>query len=284
MSFINSRSSMGAYVLDNDAMRRYAPSIFAGDKHVSRSERYTYIPTIEIVDGLRANGFAPMFVKQGKSRVEGKAEFTKHLIRFRWQGDAAQTGVRRVGDVFPEVVLVNSHDGTSSYQLNAGLMRLVCLNGMMVSDRQFAAIKLPHKGDIVGQVIEGSYEVIEESRKAMGVAREWSGIELKQEEQLLLAQAVHSVRFADADGQVTTPIRPEQMLGVRRHDDRPSDLWTVSNRIQENAIRGGLSAMGRDALNRPRMVTTREVRGIDGDTRLNKAIWALTEQMAALKR
>jgi hypothetical protein len=264
-------------------MRHYAPSIFAVDKHTSRSERYTYIPTIEIVDGLRANGFEPTFVRQGKSRIEGKAEFTKHMIRFRWQGAESQTGVRRVGDVFPEVALVNSHDGTSSYQLNAALMRLVCLNGMMVSDRQFASIKLPHKGDVVSKVIEGSYEVIEESRRALQVAREWSGIELKPEESRLLAAAVHQVRFADSDGNVDTPIQPEQLLGVRRHDDRPSDLWTVSNRIQENAIRGGLSAMGRDALNRPRMTTTREVRGIDGDVKLNKAIWELTERMAALK-
>jgi hypothetical protein len=284
MSFMQSRGRMGAYALDNETMMRHAPSIFAVDKHASRSERYTYIPTIEIVDGMRANGFEPFFVRQGKSRIEGKAEFTKHLIRFRWQGEAQPTGVRRVGDVFPEVALVNSHDGTSSYQLSAGLMRLVCLNGMVVSDRQFGSVKLPHKGDVIGQVIEGSFEVIEESRKALEVAREWSGITLDAAESRLLAGAVHSVRFADSEGEVNTPIQPEQLLGVRRHDDRPNDLWTISNRIQENAIRGGLSAMGRDALNRPRMTTTREVRAIDGDMKLNKAIWALTEQMAALKR
>ena len=33
--------------LAEDAMRQAAPSIFAQGKHASRSDRYTYIPTIE---------------------------------------------------------------------------------------------------------------------------------------------------------------------------------------------------------------------------------------------
>ncbi|MFM2121144.1 MAG: hypothetical protein RL722_2612, partial [Pseudomonadota bacterium] len=73
--------------LGEDQMRLAAPSIFASGKHASRSERYTYIPTIEVLRGLRREGFEPFMVAQGASRVEGKAEFTKHMIRLRhaWQ-------------------------------------------------------------------------------------------------------------------------------------------------------------------------------------------------------
>ncbi|MBV8275090.1 MAG: DUF932 domain-containing protein, partial [Verrucomicrobia bacterium] len=35
--------------------------------------------------------------------------------------------------VRPEVVLVNSHDKSSAYQLHCGLFRLVCTNGMVIS-------------------------------------------------------------------------------------------------------------------------------------------------------
>ena len=73
------------------------------------------------------------------------------------------------------------------------------------------------------------------------------------------------------------------MLTVRRSVDRSDDLWTTTNVIQENVIRGGLSAWGRDANNRPRRVTTREVRGIDQDVKLNRALWVLGERMAQLK-
>ena len=68
-------------------MRAAAPSIFAEGKHASRSERYTYIPTIDVLRGLRNEGFEPFMVAQGASRVEGKAEFTKHMIRMRHHRD-----------------------------------------------------------------------------------------------------------------------------------------------------------------------------------------------------
>lgn len=45
--------------LSDERMREVAPSIFAQDKHASRSERYTYIPTIEVLRGLRQEGFFP---------------------------------------------------------------------------------------------------------------------------------------------------------------------------------------------------------------------------------
>jgi hypothetical protein len=281
MSFMSSHPSrMGVQVMSNDDIYRVAPSVFAETRHESRSERFSYISSVEILDGLRENGFFPVYAKQGKSRIPGKAEYTKHLIRFRHESTSTQE--RTLNMVFPEVVLVNAHDGTASYHLDGGLWRLACLNGMIVQDQKYASLQIPHKGDILSKVIEGSFEVIEDSRAALDRAEDWAGVTLNRDAQLALANSVHMVRFADNEGNVDTPIRPEQLLGVRRRADHGNDLWTVANVIQENAIRGGLSAMGRDSLNRPRMTTTREVRGIDGDVKFNKAIWALSEQMAEI--
>ena len=100
--------------LTNELLYRAAPSIFAGEKHDSRSARYTYIPTIEVVEGLRSEGFFPFSVCQSKTRIEGKAEFTKHMIRLR-QHD--QISAKEAN----EIILINSHDGTSSYQMLAGM-------------------------------------------------------------------------------------------------------------------------------------------------------------------
>ncbi len=280
--FGSSSDTAGRGPLTDEQLRRLAPSAFATGKHESRSERYTYIPTSAIIDGLRSNGFEPTFAKQGKSRIKGKAEYTKHLLRFRYQGQAA--GPRRVGDTFPEVVLVNSHDGTSAYHLMAGMFRLVCLNGMVVADREFATVKVPHKGDVVGQVIEGSYTVLEESKHALDQADAWAGVTLSRDEQVAMAESAHVLRFGDGtEGEPATAVKPEQMLTVRRREDTSRDLWTTTNVLQENTIRGGLRAWGRNAQNLPRRVTTREVRGIDQDVRLNRALWLLGERMAQIK-
>src|SRR6185369_8376046 len=108
--------------LSEDQMRQAAPSIFAPAKHASRSQRYTYIPTIEVLRGLRKEGFEPFMVAQGASRIEGKAEFTKHMIRLRHAGQV------RSRPEANEIILINSHDGASSYQMLAGLFRFVCCN------------------------------------------------------------------------------------------------------------------------------------------------------------
>jgi hypothetical protein len=281
MSFIRSGSKLGAVALSDDQLSRIAPSIFAQARHDSRSARYSYIPTSEILAGMRAEGFLPTFAKQGGSRVVGKAAFTKHLIRFRRVDQMAIKPA--LGALYPEVVLINSHDGTSAYQVSAGLMRLVCLNGMLVADKEFASVRVPHKGDVMGQVIEGSFTVLDESTRALDVAESWAGVTLSREESMIMAESAHMIRFADAEGKITTPIQPAQLLHARRADDRGSDLWTINNVLQENAIKGGQTAWGRDAHGKQRRTTSREVGAIDQDVKINRALWHLATEMAKLK-
>ena len=56
-------------------------------------------------------------VAQGKSRTEGKAEFTKHMIRMRYQGQAEAKSEAN------EIILINSHDGASSYSMSGPVPR-----------------------------------------------------------------------------------------------------------------------------------------------------------------
>ena len=267
--------------LSNEQIATLAPSAFATEAHESRSSRYVYIPTSTVIDGLRGQGFLPVAAKQGGSRIAGKAEFTKHMLRFRYQGQVPE--LRSVGETFPEIVLVNSHDGTSAYHIMAGVFRLVCLNGMVVADRTDGARSVAHKGNVVDNVIDASFEVLGESRKALGAAVEWSGHSLSRDERQVFAESAHLLRFGDSDGETDTAIRPEQLIAPRRVQDRGTNLWSTFNVVQENVIRGGLTAMGRDANGRRRLTRTREVKAIDQDVKLNKALWHLSERMAALK-
>ena len=280
ISRISPRINNGSQFLTDEQIRHFAPSVFAETAHESRSQKFAYIPTMDVLAGLRREGFEVTRVSQGRSRIPGKAEFTKHMIRLRRADD---TGVRVLGMTFPEVVLRNAHDGTSAYKLDAGLMRLVCLNGMVAPAGARGSLSIPHKGDIVGRVIEGTFTVIDDSMRAIGQAEEWQQIQLSPDESRALANAAHTVRFADSDGVVETPIQPEQLLRARRRDDASFDLWTTFNRIQENAVRGGISAMGRDANNALRRTTTREIHGIDANVKLNQALFTLAEEMARLK-
>ena len=80
-------------------------------------------------------------VAQGASRVAGKAEFTKHMIRMRHAG---QVQTRPEAN---EIILINSHDGASSYQMLAGVLSFVCCNGL-VCGTVANDIRIPHKGNV----------------------------------------------------------------------------------------------------------------------------------------
>lgn len=283
----NSHSNM-MEPLTIEQLQSKAPSIFATEAHGSRSSRYTYLPTINVIEGLRAEGFLPFDAKQSKSRDEGKLAYTKHMIRFRKVEDAGKSWRQAEGlPAIPEVVLVNSHDGSSSYQMFGGLFRALCFNGLIVSDGTIETIKVGHKGNIIPNVIEGAYRVLEQTGLALNAQREWAQLQLTGPETVILAEAAHELRFErDPETKLPkTPIQPTQLLHAHREGDRANDLWTTFNVIQENCIKGGLSARAprQPGQWRGRLVSTREVNGIDQDVKLNKALWSLAEKMAALK-
>ncbi|ELI7994226.1 DUF945 domain-containing protein, partial [Yersinia enterocolitica] len=121
--------------LTDDELMRFVPSVFSQEKHKSRSARYTYIPTITLLDGLRHEGFQPFFACQTRVRDPERREHTKHMLRLRRAGQIT-------GKQVPEIILLNSHDGTSSYQMLPGLFRQVCQNGLICGET-FGEVRVP---------------------------------------------------------------------------------------------------------------------------------------------
>jgi len=256
-----------ASALTNDEIRRFAPSILADGPHLSRSARYTHLPTVEILDGLRGEGFHPFMVAQSRTRDESRREFTKHLVRLRHASQIQQQGET------PEIILINSHDGSSSFQLLAGCFRFVCANGLIVGD-EYADVRVQHKGDVKGEVIEGAYRVLGEFDRVRGEIEGMKGTHLSQDEQLAFGRAALALRYEEGQA----PISEYRVIESRRSDDEGSDLWRVFNRAQESLVRGG--QLGRRGGRRARV---REITGIDQSVGLNRALWVLAGEMQKLR-
>ncbi|EPL5737125.1 MULTISPECIES: DUF932 domain-containing protein [Gammaproteobacteria] len=256
--------------LSDDQIHRVAPSIFAEAPHESRSQRYAYIPTATVLTELRKEGFQPFMVTQTRTRHEDRRDYTKHMIRLR---HASQINARGEAN---EIILLNSHDGTSSYQMLAGMFRFVCSNGLVCGDT-VADVRVPHKGDVAGQVIEGAYQVLHGFDRALESRESMQAITLDEGEAEVFARAALSLKYDDPDK--PAPITESQILIARRFDDRRPDLWSVFNRTQENLTKGGLH--GRSANGRRQQ--TRPVQGIDSDIRLNRALWLLADGLRQLK-
>jgi hypothetical protein len=251
--------------LTRDELAHYVPSVFSEEKHASRSERYTCIPTITLLDNLQREGFQPFFACQTRVRDQGKREHTKHMLRLRREGQIT-------GKQVPEIILLNSHDGSSSYQMLPGLFRAVCQNGLICGE-SFGEVRVPHKGDVVGKVIEGAYEVLGVFDRV-----EENGMRCShcccRPRTAGLAKAAITYRF----GEEHQPVTEAQILSPRRWQDESHDLWTTYQRIQENLIKGGLCGKNTQG----KRMHTRAVKGIDSDVKLNRALWVMAENMLSL--
>ena len=259
--------------LTDEQLRQHVPSIFAEEPHESRSDRFAYIPTALVLDGLRKAGFDPFFAQQSRSRVPGKQDFTKHMVRLRHQSRRND-----LGEVF-EIILLNAHDGTSSYQMIPGVFRFVCANGLMTGDT-FGEVKIRHSGDAVNKVIEGAYEVLETADDVLQSMGSMKLIELSEPERLAFATSARKLRYDDPD---KAPVTSEELVRPRRVADQFHDLWTTFNVVQEHLLKGGQRGLVRDANGRQRRAKVREIKGIDQKKSLNRALWTLAEEMQKLK-
>ena len=256
--------------LSDDQIRAVAPSIYADAPHASRTERYTYIPTSTVLDSLRKEGFQPFMVTQTRVRDDGRRDFTKHMLRLRHASQINDTEAN-------EIILLNSHDGTSSYQMLAGMFRFVCSNGLVCGDT-VADVRVKHKGQIIDNVIEGAFDVLDGFGLVCEVREEMKAISLKAGESNAFAKAALSLKY-EPDDTKPAPITESQILAPRRNADTGADLWTTFNRVQENLVRGGLNARTTNG----RRARTREVTGIDQSVKVNRALWLLADEMRKIK-
>ncbi len=255
--------------LMDEQIMQIAPSIFAENKHESRSERYTYIPTIEVLHGLRKEGFSPFMVCQTRTRDAAKRDHTKHMIRLR---HASQINGKEAN----EIILLNSHDGSSSYQMLAGVFRFVCSNGMVCGDT-LNDIRVRHSGKIIDNVIEGAFRVLNDFELIDSQKEGMKLLTLNAGEQGAFARAALALKYDDE--QTPAPITEAQLLHAKRREDMSNDLWSTFNRVQENLIKGGLRGRAANG----RIMTTREVKGIDQNIKLNRSLWILAEEMRRMK-
>lgn len=253
--------------LSDEQIIKAAPSVFAESAHVSRSARYAYIPTSEVLNGLRGEGFQPFMACQARTRIEGKQEFTKHMLRLRHESQIN-------GDTANEIILVNSHDGTSSYQMLAGCFRAVCHNGLICGDT-VEDFRVRHSGNVVGNVIDGAFKILDEFELVDSSRSLMQGITLSPGQQNAFARAALELRY---DEDEKSPIEPQQLNTARRFEDRGPDLWRTFNRVQENMLQGGVRGTNANG----RRMTTRQVTGVNENIRLNRALWTLADEMAKL--
>ena len=260
--------------IDNHQLRALAPSVFAGQAHSKVSERYSFIPTATVVEGLRAEGWAPVWAGEQRIRLSDRQGFQKHLIRLARTDDLRRTQSER-----PELVLVNSHDRSSAYQLHAGIFRFVCSNGMILADSVFARISIAHVNFEPAKVIEASFRIVREMPAIADLLEGYKARTLNTVERRAFGEAALILKYDELE---KAPVGTEKILAHRRSEDAAPTLWNVLNVVQENMMEGGQRDYNRRRPESRRFFgKSRAVKGLDESVKLNKALWHLAETLRA---
>jgi len=214
-------------------IRQLANSIFTTQGAPGTSEKYAHISTEKIIDDMQLLGWGVVDAKQVKAR-KGEG-YQKHLVVFR-NNDIQITS--EDGDtVFPQILLTNSHDGKNAFTFTAGLFRMVCENGLVVSSREFENMKIRHYGYSFEELQETIKSMVEKLPLTVESLNKFRAVELSQEQALEFAKKALTTRFSDEEID-NIQIDLNELLTPTRPQDRGNDLWSVYNVVQEKIIHG----------------------------------------------
>ena len=253
---------------DQVALKEKVPAAFAERPKKGVSSKYCFLSTEKIINRIKGKGFHPVFAEQTKTKDPQKKPFARHLIRFR------KKNPRKVNGYFPEIVLVNSHNRKSRLQIMIGLFRLVCSNGLIVSEATFGSIRTIHLGERGEEVDNRLDFILKQFPKVEKRVMEFQRIKLSERERVSYLRRAVQLRWKKR-----IPNLNESLDKVQRKEDEENSLWNIFNRTQENLFKGNLSGISKKGRN----TRTRVIKSVKRNIQLNKALWSLTEEFANKK-
>lgn len=242
-----------------DQIKELAPSVFTTDKAPHLTDKYVQTPTSRVVEDLMSLGWQVTKCQEVKAR-KGKG-YQKHIVVFR-HPDIMITG-KDGDDAYPQILLTNSHDGKAAFNFRVGIFRVICSNGLVVSDADFNNVSIRHINYTFETLQSKINEVI---AKLPGLVQKINTFKAKE----LTENAMKEFAVRAAALRTKSSINIDALLAPTRNEDAGNDLWAVFNRVQEKLINGGFS-YGRK--NRK----SRSIKNFQQDIKLNEELFELAE-------
>ena len=233
--------------LDKDQIRQLAPVALLDKPTRQVSDKYVFANTETVIDDLAGLGWRPTQASQRTSRnPESPSRFSPHMIKFA-NPDIVVKGKTDDNISYPQIVLINRHDGLGAFKFMAGMFRLVCSNGLVIATSTFASVAIPHKGytfDELRNVVGERTAALPETVTFMNQMKERKlnvGERRKLALDGLLLRAGIAPTTAEALEYEKEYINGEliqSILTPARKEDTGNDLWSTFNVVQERIVKG----------------------------------------------
>jgi hypothetical protein len=131
--------------------------------------------------------------------------------------------------------LTNSHDGKNAFTFTAGLFRMICENGLVISTQEFENVKIRHMGYDFNELQNTINTMVEKLPLTVESMNKFKQTQLDQEQVLDFAKRALEVRFGDIENM---DFDLDELITPTRIEDKGDDLWSVFNVVQEKLVHG----------------------------------------------
>lgn len=257
-----------------EELRGIAPSIFTKVGSEDTSDKYTHIPTDQVIKDMELLGWGVVDAKEVKARKETTVGFQKHLVVFR-NNDVVING--EGGDtVYPQVLLTNSHDGKNAFKFTAGLFRMICANGLVIATDTFEDVKIRHMGYDFSALQDTIKEMVERLPLTVECMNSMKSVELEEEQMFDLAKSFLDIRVEGTENSFNSQAITD-VLEPQRSEDKGNGLWEVFNRVQENVMEGNFKYLTVKGSVRQ----ARVIKNFKQDQELNKKLFSKAVEFIA---
>jgi hypothetical protein len=245
-----------------DQLKSQTPSVFATSPSTKMSDKYVFVPTMDILENFEREGWELASAKQ-----VGKGIHSVHELRLR-NGE-----LPKVGDTLVEAIIRNSHNGMASFRVSAGLHRLVCSNGLTVPTALAESFNIRHSRFDLDEVKRLTESFAGKLPKIEGSVKRMMEREMTIDEKIEFVRKSVGIRFGQ--DKVLNELQIVGLLTPNRDEDQGDDLWTTFNVVQEKYIRGGIETTSQ----RGRRTKLRGLENIMAVNQVNTKLWTLAEEM-----
>jgi hypothetical protein len=223
------------------------------------SKHYSFVPTMNVVNDLRALGYEVVDAKQVSARKKSTKGYQKHMITLehpKYKLDQVkeveiadgetETQVQKPTE-YPQILLTNSHDGGNAFTLSAGIFRLVCSNGLVIKTEDYGSARLVHKGYSFEAVQTLVKEFEATVAEVLDKITEMKKVQLTKDQQIEFAKQAALLRFKSKsynEDNIEKVVNIDDLLNVERKEDAGNGLYEVFNRVQESLINGKYTYLG----------------------------------------
>lgn len=237
------------------------------------SDEYNLISTATLLDFFAQAGWNPDQMKMRKSRKEETAATGKHIIRL------SHPDYKIDGQGNINIMALNAHDGTAALKMGYGFFKFICGNGLVAGKILGVSARILHKdvnADSVFEAIEGLLGMVNRYTDQIS---SWTGVQLSDSRATEFARQAALLRWPDAKLRDTG-----DLLKVHRIEDDNNSLWSIYNRVQENASLGNayLLKQGKDEKGAEYVISrkARPLIGAEADYIFNESLSDLAEEFA----